>query len=45
MPAPVFGGATRPGAWARITLPRAIPEQSSEGDARSKIAAKLREGM
>ncbi len=43
-PAPVFGGATRPGAWARITLPRAIPDHASEGDTRSKIAAKLREG-
>jgi two-component system nitrogen regulation sensor histidine kinase NtrY len=44
-PAPVFGGATRPGAWARITLPRAIPDHASEGDTRSKIAAKLREGI
>jgi two-component system nitrogen regulation sensor histidine kinase NtrY len=43
-PAPVFEGATRPGAWARITLPRAIPEHAAEGDTRSKIAAKLREG-
>jgi two-component system nitrogen regulation sensor histidine kinase NtrY len=44
-PAPVFGDAIRPGAWARITLPRAIPDHASEGDTRSKIAAKLREGI
>jgi two-component system nitrogen regulation sensor histidine kinase NtrY len=44
-PAPVFGSATRPGAWARIVLPRAIPDHATEGDARSKIAEKLREGI
>lgn len=45
MPAPVFGSATRPGAWARIILPRAIPDHATQGDARSKIAAKLRESI
>jgi two-component system, NtrC family, nitrogen regulation sensor histidine kinase NtrY len=44
MPAPVFEGNDRPGAWARIVLPQALPEQHWEGDEKSKITEKLREG-
>ena len=45
MPAPVFEGSERPGAWARIVLPQALPEQGWEGDEKSKITEKLRESM
>ncbi len=45
MPAPVFEGNVRPGAWARIVLPQALPEHGWEGDEKSKITQKLREGM
>ena len=44
-PAPVFEGADRPGAWARIVLPQALPGQRWEGDEKSKITEKLRESM
>ena len=45
MPAPLFEGSERPGAWARIVLPQALPEQSWQGDEKSKITEKLRESM
>ncbi len=45
IPAPVFEGSTGPGAWARILLPQALPEQHWEGDEKSKITEKLRESM
>ena len=45
MPAPIFEGSERPGAWARIVLPQALPEQSWQGDEKSKITEKLRESM
>jgi two-component system nitrogen regulation sensor histidine kinase NtrY len=45
MPAPVFEGNERPGAWARIVLPQALPEQSWQGDEKSRITEKLRESM
>ncbi len=45
VPAPVFEGSSRPGAWARIVLPQAMPDQNWESDKRSEIAEKLRRGM
>jgi len=45
IPAPVFEGSAGPGAWARILLPQALPEQHWEGDEKSKITEKLRESM
>ena len=45
VPAPVFEGNARPGARARIVLPQALPEHGWEGDEKSKITEKLREGM
>ena len=45
VPAPIFDGNARPGAWARIVLPQALPEQAWEGDEKSKITEKLRESM
>ena len=45
MPAPIFEGNARPGAWARIMLPQALPEHGWEGDEKSKITEKLRESM
>jgi two-component system nitrogen regulation sensor histidine kinase NtrY len=45
VPAPVFEGSSRPGAWVRILLPQALPEQHWEGDEKSKITEKLRESM
>jgi two-component system, NtrC family, nitrogen regulation sensor histidine kinase NtrY len=45
MPAPVFEGSDRPGAWARIVLPQALPEHRWEGDEKSKITEKLRESI
>ena len=45
MPAPTFEGSERPGAWARIVLPQALPEPSWQGDEKSKITEKLRESM
>ena len=45
VPAPVFEGSSRPGAWARIVLPQALPDQDWESDKRSEIAEKLRRGM
>jgi two-component system nitrogen regulation sensor histidine kinase NtrY len=45
VPAPVFDGNSRPGAWVRILLPQALPEQHWEGDEKSKITEKLRESM
>jgi two-component system nitrogen regulation sensor histidine kinase NtrY len=44
IPAPVFEGNVRPGAWARIVLPQALPEHQWQGDEKSKITEKLREG-
>ena len=43
MPAPVFEGSARPGAWARIVLPRALPDRAWEDDERTRITEKLRE--
>ncbi len=45
VPAPVFEGSDRPGAWARIALPRTMPGQHWDGDEKSKITEKLRESM
>jgi two-component system nitrogen regulation sensor histidine kinase NtrY len=44
-PAPGFEGSDRPGAWARIVLPQALPGQNWQGDEKSKITEKLRESM
>ena len=35
MPAPPFDGSARPGAWARIVLPQALPEREWPADAES----------
>jgi two-component system nitrogen regulation sensor histidine kinase NtrY len=43
MPGPVFEGADRTGAWARIVLPQAVPGQRWDGDEKSRITEKLRE--
>ena len=45
IPAPIFDGSERAGAWARIVLPRALPEHGWDGDEKSKITEKLRESM
>ncbi|MFO1144198.1 MAG: PAS domain-containing sensor histidine kinase [Amaricoccus sp.] len=45
VPAQVFEGNTRPGARARIVLPPATQEHAWDGDEKSKITEKLREGM
>ena len=45
MPAPVFEGAARAGAWARIVLPQAQPERGRDGDETATISKKLRESM
>ncbi|MFO1210304.1 MAG: PAS domain-containing sensor histidine kinase [Amaricoccus sp.] len=45
VPARVFDGNARPGARARIVLPPAAQEHAWEGDEKSKITEKLREGM
>jgi two-component system nitrogen regulation sensor histidine kinase NtrY len=45
VPAPVFEGSDRAGAWARIVLPQAVPEQGWGSDEKSKITEKLRESM
>jgi two-component system nitrogen regulation sensor histidine kinase NtrY len=44
VPASVFEGNSRPGARARIVLPPAA-EREWEGDEKSKITEKLREGI
>ena len=43
MPAPLFEGGARPGAWARIVLPQALPERDWERDEKAEITEKLRE--
>jgi two-component system nitrogen regulation sensor histidine kinase NtrY len=45
VPAPAFEPGERPGAWARIVLPQALPERSWEADEKSRITEKLRESM
>nr|MBA3326377.1 PAS domain-containing sensor histidine kinase [Paracoccaceae bacterium] len=45
MPAPLFAGAARPGAWARIVLPQAVPERGWDADETATISKKLRESM
>jgi two-component system nitrogen regulation sensor histidine kinase NtrY len=44
-PAPAFEGNERQGAWARIVLPQALPEQAWASDEESRITEKLRESM
>lgn len=43
VPAPVFEGNDRAGAWARITLPQATADQ--EWQEKSRITERLRESM
>jgi two-component system nitrogen regulation sensor histidine kinase NtrY len=45
MPAPVFEGADRPGAWARIVLPQVLPGRDWHDDEKNRITEKLRESM
>ncbi len=45
LPAPVFEGNARAGAWARIVLPQAAPGRGWEGDEAATINKKLRESM
>jgi len=45
LPAPLFEGARRAGAWARIVLPQAAPGRGWEGDETTSISKKLRESM
>ena len=45
MPAPVFEGSARPGAWARIVLPQGAQGRGWEGDEAATISKKLRESM
>jgi two-component system nitrogen regulation sensor histidine kinase NtrY len=45
VPAPPFEAGEPPGAWARMVLPLALPEQAGESDERARITEKLRESM
>jgi two-component system nitrogen regulation sensor histidine kinase NtrY len=45
IPAPVFEGADRPGAWARIVLPQVLPGRDWQNEEKSRITEKLRESM
>ena len=45
LPAPLFEGARRPGAWARIVLPQAVPERDAGPSEAEAIRTKLRESM
>jgi two-component system nitrogen regulation sensor histidine kinase NtrY len=45
VPAPLFDGSARAGAWARIVLPQVLPDREWGGDEKSKITEKLRESM
>ncbi len=45
VPAPLFEGNPRPGARARIVLPAPALGQDWQGDKKSKITEKLREGI
>jgi two-component system nitrogen regulation sensor histidine kinase NtrY len=45
VPAPPFEVGEPPGAWAKMVLPLALPEQAGDSDERARITEKLRESM
>jgi nitrogen fixation/metabolism regulation signal transduction histidine kinase len=40
-----FEGASRAGAWARITLPQAVSGRAWDADEKTTISKKMRESM
>ena len=45
VPAPVFEGGDRAGAWARIVLPQVAPGRGWEGEATAETSKKLKESL